>query len=257
MGGQRVRGRVFGEVADEYERMRPGYPVALIDAVLAHAADAPGPALEVGAGTGKATAAFAERGVRITALEPDPAMAGILARRCAAFPDVTVRVQAFEDYAPELRFGLLFSAQAWHWIDPARRWRLAAEALEIGGSLALFWNFDRIVQPEIHQEVVAAYRGVVPDLIWDTDELVEQELLETWPGPELLSAAGFSDIEARLFSWERAMLREDYLAFLSTHSTIRMLEDSVRERLFTTVAAALPDDVELVVDTALYLARRG
>jgi SAM-dependent methyltransferase len=256
MGGQRVRGRVFGEVADEYERFRPGYPVALIDTVLTHAADVPGPALEVGAGTGKATVAFAERGVRITAVEPDPAMAEILARRCAGHP-VTVRVQAFEDYAPEQGFGLLLSAQAWHWIDPERRWQLAAEALRTGGSLALFWNFDRIVQPEIQREVLAAYRGVVPDLAWDTDDLVEQELLENWPGPELLSAPGFSDVQARLFRSDREVSREDYLAFLSTHSTIRMLEDSDRGRLFATVAAALPDDVELAVDTVLYLARRG
>jgi SAM-dependent methyltransferase len=255
--GERVQGRVFGEVADEYERIRPGYPVALVDAVLAHAADASGPALEVGAGTGKATVAFAARGLRITAVEPDPAMAEILAQRCAGFPDVTVRVQSFEGYAPERRFGLLYSAQAWHWIDPGRRWQLAAEALETGGSLALFWNFDRVAQPEIHQKVLTAYRGVVPDLAWDTDALVEQELLENWPGPELLSAAGFSDIQARLFSWDRALSREDFLAFLSTHSTIRMLEDSVRARLFATVSAALPDDVDLLVDTALYLARRG
>jgi SAM-dependent methyltransferase len=257
MGEERVRGRVFGEVADEYDRIRPDYPVALIDTVLAHAADAPGPALEVGAGTGKATVAFAERGLRITAVEPDPAMAEILARRCADLPDITVRVQAFEDYAPEQRFGLLYSAQAWHWIDPARRWQLAADALEIGGSLALFWNFDRMREPEIQREVLAAYRGVVPDLQWDTDDLVEQELLDSWPGPELLSAAGFCDVQARLFGWERTLGRDDYLAFLATHSTIRMLEDSVQRRLFTTVAAALPDDVELAVDTALYLARRG
>ncbi|WP_460492072.1 hypothetical protein [Dactylosporangium cerinum] len=57
----RVRARVFGEVADDYERFRPDYPPALIDDVLAYAGLDGAAALEVGAGTGKATVAFAER----------------------------------------------------------------------------------------------------------------------------------------------------------------------------------------------------
>ncbi len=117
----RVRARVFGEVADEYDRVRPSYPAALVDDVLAYAQLDGGPAIDVGAGTGKATLSFAERGLTITAVEPDEAMAAVLARRVAAYPPVTVVVSAFEDYAPDRTFGLLFSAQAWHWVDPAVR----------------------------------------------------------------------------------------------------------------------------------------
>ena len=137
---QRIRARVFGEVADEYERVRPGYPPALVDDVLAYAGPAGRPALEVGAGTGKATVAFAGRGVPVTGLEPDPAMAAVLARRTGGVPGVSVVPCAFEAYRPDRRYGLLYSAQAWHWTDPVRRWRLAAEALAPGGALALFWN---------------------------------------------------------------------------------------------------------------------
>jgi hypothetical protein len=51
----RERQGVFGEVADDYDRIRPGYPGQLVDDVPAAAG--PGPVLEVGAGTGKATPA--------------------------------------------------------------------------------------------------------------------------------------------------------------------------------------------------------
>ena len=80
----------FGTAAELYEEIRPGYPADLVTEVLEHCGGTGALAVEAGAGTGKATRAFAERGLRIVAVEPDPAMAGILAASCAAYPNVTV-----------------------------------------------------------------------------------------------------------------------------------------------------------------------
>jgi len=56
----------FGRVAKLYDRVRPSYPDAVIDAVLAFAGLRPGARiLEIGAGTGKATMLLAERGERL------------------------------------------------------------------------------------------------------------------------------------------------------------------------------------------------
>ena len=53
---------VFGEVADLYDRSRPGYPASLVDEVVSYAGLTAGDAvLEVGCGTGKATVPFAAR----------------------------------------------------------------------------------------------------------------------------------------------------------------------------------------------------
>ena len=55
----------FGEVAELYDEVRPSYPAELVEDVIALApldGDAPR-ALEVGAGTGKATVLFAQRGL--------------------------------------------------------------------------------------------------------------------------------------------------------------------------------------------------
>ena len=51
---------MFGEVVQDYDQVRPGYPDDLVDDVTA--LSGAGPALEVGAGTGKATVSFAARG---------------------------------------------------------------------------------------------------------------------------------------------------------------------------------------------------
>ena len=76
---EREQRLVFGEIAEQYDEYRPSYPDALFDTIIEfgelHAGDR---ALEIGAGTGKATAGFATRGLRVHALEPSPAMAAIL-----------------------------------------------------------------------------------------------------------------------------------------------------------------------------------
>ena len=64
---------VFGQVAERYDRVRPSYPNALVDEVIALAGRER--ALEVGAGTGKATLMFAQRGVAVHAVEPSAEMA--------------------------------------------------------------------------------------------------------------------------------------------------------------------------------------
>jgi predicted nicotinamide N-methyase len=58
-----VRARSFGVAAADYDKYRPRYPYQLVDDVVAML---PGRrVLEVGAGTGIATAAFAARGISI------------------------------------------------------------------------------------------------------------------------------------------------------------------------------------------------
>ncbi|MBL7259054.1 class I SAM-dependent methyltransferase [Paractinoplanes lichenicola] len=140
----RVRGTVFGEVADDYDRIRPGYPVELADELLGLAG---GPVLEVGSGTGKATRLFARDGVDLTCVEPDARMAEVLRRN---LPGVEVVESAFEDWTPPRPYGLLVSGQAWHWVDPARRADLAFAALAPGGLFAPFWNVFLVADPGLH-----------------------------------------------------------------------------------------------------------
>ena len=247
----------FGLAAEEYDLVRPGYPAALVDAVLAHCGGPGITALEAGAGTGKATRAFAARGLRITAVEPDPAMAGILAASCSGYPRVTVVVSGFEEYRPAQPCGLLFSAQAWHWMDPAVRREHAAAVLAGGGSLALFWNFDRILDGEAQEEVTQAHQELTPDISWDTNPVSKDGLLERWPATALAGQAAFTGLGAYLYRWKRVLTRRQYLEYLATHSAYLVLEAAVRDELFARIASALPGRVQLVQDTVLYLARRA
>jgi SAM-dependent methyltransferase len=246
-----VRARVFGEAAQEYDRVRPTYPTALVDDVLAYAGSVTGPGvLDVGAGTGRATLAFAARGVPVTAVEPDPRMAAVLADRARGLP-VTVHVGPFETFAVVRPFDMLTCAQAWHWIDPARRWDLAADAVRPGGTVALFANADRPANEEVTAELRAAYQRHAPDL-WREESPVDESTME-WS--EMALQIRLVDYTTRLYRWQRTLSAADFVALLSTTSLHLTMDAAVRSALYADILSRLDTDVLVDIDTELHLAR--
>ena len=64
-------GKVFDDVAAEYDRHRPAYPDELVDQACRVAGIGSGDhVLEVGCGSGQLTRGLAARGLHVTALEP-------------------------------------------------------------------------------------------------------------------------------------------------------------------------------------------
>jgi trans-aconitate methyltransferase len=245
------RARSFGSVAEQYDRVRPDYPAELIDDVLAYAALGAHRAVEVGAGTGKATLAFAGRRVPITAVEPDPQMAAVLQRK-AREHDVEVVVSGFEGWTPRQAYGLLYCGQAWHWVDPAVRWELAADALAPGGAIALFWNRDRPSDDAVSEVLRAIHAEMQPATWREAPPATDDE--KQWA--ELSEHPRFTDFRGEIYRWRRPMATADFVANLGTLSAYLMLGPEVRDTLFAAILDRLDERIELTMDTVLYLARR-
>ncbi|MDG4827301.1 class I SAM-dependent methyltransferase [Asanoa sp. WMMD1127] len=228
------------------DRLRLGYPDQLVGDVLAYARLDGRPALEVGAGSGRATMKFVARGVPITAVEPNERLAAVLRRRVAGAP-VTVHVGRFEGYTPERRFGLLFSAQAWHRVDPAVRWRKAAEAVTPGGVIALFWNRERTIDEAVSEEIRAAHRAHAPRIPFDRQMLPDPP---PWPGIH-----GLAHRDSHVYRWQVALPTVDFVATLATRSAYAALPPETRSALFADILARLDGEVRVAVDTELYQAR--
>ena len=136
-------GKVFDEIALDYDRHRPGYPVKLIDYACQIAQLKNGDnVLELGCGSGQLTQALVARGFHVTALEPGKQLIA-LAKQNAKGPGIADFVNAtFEDAVlPKSHYKAVFSASAFHWMDPDVSWRKTAELLIPRGVLALISYF--------------------------------------------------------------------------------------------------------------------
>jgi 2-polyprenyl-3-methyl-5-hydroxy-6-metoxy-1,4-benzoquinol methylase len=132
---RRDLGRVFNEVPELYDRVRPGYPDELFaDLATVTGIDEEASVLEVGCGTGQATRPLAALGCSVTAIEPGAGMAALARQRIADFPNVDVETSTFEEWDDRgRRFDVLVAASAWHWVDPSVGWQ---RAYDTGGSTA-------------------------------------------------------------------------------------------------------------------------
>jgi ubiquinone/menaquinone biosynthesis C-methylase UbiE len=160
-------GQVFDEIADEYDRRRPAYPDELIDQACRVAGIGSGDhVLEVGCGSGQLTRGLVARGLRVTALEPGKNLVALARRNLAGAGEVEFVNAQFEDaFLPRKQFQAVFSASAFHWVDPKVSWQKAADVLVPGGTLALVQYFG-IEEPRSkpdQEAALAALRKVAPD----------------------------------------------------------------------------------------------
>jgi SAM-dependent methyltransferase len=234
-GRERLR-RTFDAVAGDYHDARPEYPDALYAALLAPtgvrpAADA---LCEVGSASGKATLPLARRGFAITCVELGAALAAEARRNLAQFERVTVVNADFETWQPPAgeSFGLVFAATAWHWIDPAVKYRKAASLLRPGGHLA-FWEAVHVIPDDgdpFFREIQDVYDEIGEGLPGDW----VSPTVETLPSfePELAATGLFSGTVIRRFQWEIRYTAADYIRLLETFSGHIAMEPWQRDRLY-------------------------
>jgi len=259
MPPERRRGLTFGSAAEHYERYRPGYPQEVIDLLLTTVGGPVRTAMEIGAGTGKATRLVAVHGVPVTAVEPDPLMGAVLTRVTAGLP-VTLVGCTFETLPPEAiqqPVDLLYAAAAWHWTDPTTRWTRAAQLLVEGGVFASFGGPMDIVDPDL----AACVEGIRSEFM-ETDAIPEppprsEEVSHLrWPGTELLDSPWFTDVEEHELPSTSTMAADDFIGLLSTVSAYLILAERDRSRLLARIGDVLPADLDVRRDLVLHRASR-
>ena len=158
---------MFDQIADDYDRHRPGYPDALIDGACELAGIGDGDAvLEIGCGTGQLTRSLLARGLRVTAVEPGRQLIARARAHLDGLGEVRFLNARLEDAElARAGYAAVFCASAIHWIDPEVSWRKSADALIDGGSLALvsYFGLDDPHSAEDQQAMRAALAKVAPE----------------------------------------------------------------------------------------------
>jgi SAM-dependent methyltransferase len=242
---RRELGRVFNEVPDLYDRVRPRYPDEMFaDLVTVTRMDQRSSVLEVGCGTGQATRSLAALGCSVTAIEPGGDMATLARQRLGTFSNVNVETSRFEDWDDcGRRFDVLIAASSWHWVDPSIGWRRAHDVLRPGGWMALLGNVvvRRPGEPEVYAETADLHERFSPgnpgwghppleDDVRTTDEdwglgddpggLFGPTIVRWYPTVQWFNGEGFADL-------------------LRSTSLYRKLDREVREPLLDAIAARI------------------
>ncbi|AXL89279.1 SAM-dependent methyltransferase [Streptomyces sp. CB09001] len=248
--GHSARARSFNAAAAQYAANRPSYPPALFDA-LEELTGRPlkgSRVVDVGAGTGLATARLHERGADVIAVEPGAGMATEFRRTLPGVPVVRGNGNALP--LADRSADLLTYAQAWHWTDPALAVPEALRVLRPGGALALWWNTDAHDVPWIAESSRRIDRHFA-----DLNLPAEKRNLDA----RFADPTGNLDFVHHEIRWSRRVPLDTHLANLGSHSVFLTDTEERATAFFTEerrhLLAAFPDGlVEETYDIHLLLA---
>lgn len=235
-------GRMFNEVPELYDRVRPDYPDELFaDLAAITSLDGQSAVLEVGCGTGQATRSLAKLRCSVTAVEPGAELAALARRNLESFGNVKVSTSTFEEWDDDgRRFDLVVAASSWHWIDPSIGWRRAHEVLRPGGWLALLWNVvvRRPGEPEVYAETADLHERYCPgNPDWGHPPL-EHEVRAADEGWGLVDDPGalFGPTIVRCYPTVQWLDGASFADLLHSTSIYRRLDADVREPLLDAIA---------------------
>jgi SAM-dependent methyltransferase len=229
----------FESAADGYDAARPAYPEALFDDLVDLARLEPrARLLEIGCGTGNATRPLAERGFEILCVELGQRLAVHARANLEGFP-VAIEVSPFENWNGGAGFDLVYSANAWHWLDPELRFRKAHALLRPNGRLAI-WGANHAF-PQGFDPFFTEIQEVY-DEIGECDD-------GAWPPPPpdeapderaAIQASGlFGEVEVRRYLWELRYTADEYIALLDTFSGHLVMKPEARAHLYAEIRRRL------------------
>jgi SAM-dependent methyltransferase len=218
--------RSFGLVAAEYQRGRPGYPREAIEWLLG---SKPLEVLDVGAGTGKLTAAVLDAGHRAIAVEPLAEMRAILN---ATLPEaLTLSGSAEQLPLAEESVDAVVVGAAFHWFDQQAALGEIARVLRPPGTLGLLGNaFDTSITWVAHLR-----------------ELLGPPAIERkghWPSAKELGAR-FTDVQERKFRHEQIVDPPTLRDLACSRSRVALMDGAEREALLGRLDALWEQEPEL------------
>ena len=204
----------FGNVAESYDRVRPGPAPEALDWLVPDGCEV---AVDLAAGTGLFTRELIGRAARVVAVEPDARMREVLTRRS---PEVDVREGWGEAMPlPDASADAVFVSTAWHWLDPTRAVPEIARVLRPGGRLGVIWTTRDRDRDWVAELDLLRLPGVDdqedcgPRTVEEARAALDRHHTVTLPG-----GAQFAGQETASFRFSRTVSIDDALAWMASNS---------------------------------------
>ena len=220
---RRRHGSSFGDAAAAYAEHRPDYADAAIRWALEPVwSRQPLRVVDLGAGTGKLTAALVRLGTEVTAVEPDEQMLAELRQQMPSVRSVAGRAE--EIPLPDGSVDAVLAAQSMHWFEMDLAMPEIARVLTPGGVLAGLWNVDddRVGWVAEFAEM-SKRKASVTLLRWRDTGGQSREMRFLKAGSEL-----FQPGETNEFEHGQPRTADSLLATVATHSHLLTMDEPER-----------------------------
>lgn len=226
----------FDESPETYDRARPSYPAPLWDELFARLPEAPS-LVEVGPGTGKATAALLGRGATVAACEPGPNLAAYLRDTFPTF-SLAVLESTFEAAnLPTGAFDGIVAATSFHWVDRSVRTRKSHAILKPAGLLAII-DTNQVADP-IDRGYFAASQPIYDRYFPDAEAPSSLPTRDVVPlaFAELEQSPLFASPSLHRYDWDQRYTTAEYVDLVRSYSNTAQLEPAMRHAFLADLAA--------------------
>lgn len=257
------RNESFDKMAALYDKIRPAYPEQLIEDIISKAQiTSIARLLEIGAGTGKATVQFAEKGFTIDCIEMGENLAEVLKFNCKEYPNVKVDVSTFEEWEPEASniYDIVYCAQAFHWIDKDIKYIKAHSLLKDNGYLALFWYQNSDETSEVLNEINSMIKSYIPDFFDNEVEkgsYIESREMRRF---EIIESRLFNNPEIIEYTVDSLLDVDTYIQSISTYSRFAILTNELQTKISEEIRRIINNNggyVKSKIAYTLYLAKKA
>jgi ubiquinone/menaquinone biosynthesis C-methylase UbiE len=215
-----VRATSFGQVADDYDRLRPGPAEEALDWLVPPDCAV---AVDLAAGTGLFARALHQRVAEVIAVEPDDRMRAVLAARSPGVRAVAGRGEAIP--LPDASVDGIFISSAWHWLDHDVAIPEIARVLRDGGRLGVLWT-SRDRQTDWVAELERRREPRPADSAGNAGARPRRPREVTLP-----ENPPFENLASASFTFTRTMALADAVDWYATYS--RLITASAEERAAT------------------------
>ena len=202
---------VFDLASDYYDKFRPSYPQELINCIITQTGiDANSKILEIGAGSGKATELFVNKGFNMYCIEPGENLAAVALKKLGSTNLVEYCTCRLEDWNEKKEyFDLAISAQAFHWVPKPIGFLKCASTLKSKGFIGLFWNLYLTYNEPIDVELSETGMFLLQSEA-SCEERIKSHI------EEIKSSDCFNDAVVYRFPWSQRYTTDEYIGFMKT-----------------------------------------
>lgn len=251
--------KTFENAMEDYDGTRPVYPQELYDDIFAYThIGEKSDVLEIGIGTGKATAPILRTGCNLVAIEPGERMCQFTKEKYKSHSNFQLyngTVQEFD--CPPGSYDLVYAATSFHWIPEEYGYKRVYDLLKPGGVFARFGYHAgkdklRLELAEEIQRAYVTYMGVKEEPREYSEEDAQRLALIA---PEY----GFVDTQCKMYRWTKEFTADEYMKLLRTYPNHVALPSDRRDGLFSAVYHAIKDNggiITVYYTMDLHLARK-